>query len=152
MNLLKNRKGLAQALTLLLSILLIAAQLTVFYLFFLNNYINPSKFAVKEIPQGIDDSQFLINFLRTPVGDKTFSDMIVSSYANNNYNELKGKISNFIILYYEENHFWELKIGAKSVDNFVIIQPIIRDKIYESSVDLPLYSKEAVEIVFSIYE
>jgi len=152
MKLFNNQKGLAQALTLLLSILLIASQLMVFYLFFFNNYINPSKFAVQEIPQDIDNSEFLINFLRTPVGDKTFSDLIVQSYANKSYTNLKEKISNFIILYYEENRFWELKIGNQSIDNFVVIQPIIRDKIYESSTELPSYSKEAVEIAFSIYE
>lgn len=57
----------------------------------------------------------LLNLLRTEVDDTTFSDLIITSYTNNDYSKLTTKVNHLFLNNFNKDYCWTL-----SVDSFRI--------------------------------
>ena len=145
-----NKKGIAKALTLLLSIALIAVELTLFYGVY-DKSLDPVTFTIKEVSNEMDNNMFLINLMKTETDIGLTYDLVVKYYLKDEYSLLSKQITSIVNDYYGSNYFWYISVGDKELDNYSLLESFRKKLIGESSITLPLYNKEVVEVEFKIF-
>ena len=149
---LKDKKGFVKMLTLLLAILLIVVEFKFFYIIY-GNTLEPITFAITEIPNNNDNNLALINLLRTSYKEGNVADIIIYAHSTDSYDKIKEVINEFINNYYGEGYFWDLNVnGEKELDNYGLVEGIGKRKIYSSSIMVPTYSKEVIEVELLVYK
>jgi len=145
MNLAKNKKGITWEINFLLSIGVIVILLTGFVMVS-GKFFEPIEQSIREVPDSLDDTSLLITMLRTEFEGKPLSDLLI----NSQYETFEQQITPLISNHFGEDRFWELTIKDKTIGTAGLV--FKGDKIYESSIILPLLSKEAVDVELSIYK
>ena len=143
----QNKKGLMRALNLLISILGIAF---LFFIFFKYSVL-PSdrvRINIQEETNRINDDILLLNYLRTPTGDQTIADLIVKSYQDKNYDQLKEETDSIFKKVYGEDTIWRLTIGNEEITNYIakFLKPSIKS---ETIIPSP-YDKDIIKIKLEI--
>lgn len=103
------KKG-ESALTFIFSVIFLAIILLIFYVLFSKSALNKTENIITQIDVG-DVNINLVNYLRTPLKDKTtVKDLIINSYYNNDYKDLDKITSDIFNKVYDNERcpLWEI--------------------------------------------
>ncbi len=114
----KSKKGIAMADYLSFFLVVVPGILAIFLI--VNFFILPkigqvAEFKIQESGDGLNEEQFLIPFLRSPIGERTMADLISDSYLNNDYGQFKTEVSNLFQFLYGREREWEAFIDGDKV-------------------------------------
>jgi hypothetical protein len=157
-----KKSSIGKALTLLLSIALISLELITFHSLMLLS-IDPIKTTIKEIPTKIDNTNFLINLLNTKYDNKEILHYLNLYYYSTeskseadffgNQPEIIKHLNKFVENFYGNNYVWFLEIENKeTLSNDYYFIKINKKTVHDSSIKIPLHSKEVINVKFKVYK
>jgi len=105
-----NKKAEGEGMSIIFSIIFLTLILSIFWVF---SFVDRGTIR-EETSTQIDISNInidLLNLLRTKVGDTTISDLIVESYANNDYTKLTTEVNYLFLNNFDKDYCWSLFIS-----------------------------------------
>jgi hypothetical protein len=144
----KNKKA---ALDILDLVSIIVIFLLVFSFIFFINFQRAAKGFQKTTQElygeeSLDNTITLISYLKTPIDDKTISDLIISSYYKNDYTQLTQKTKEIIKNLNNENEENSIVLIKEETMIKEIGELSRTKKLIVTEIDIPLNEKEKIKI------